>query len=218
MNDDRALTDDQPDTPPVGHTHDQPPTALEQAQSDEPFHEFSIEELLEHGRRPERIGRICLRADLQADHEQDQAELAGLIDADGELLEETGERSLEESSNAARAEVLIERINRRQAEMRDSMRHIRFQGMSSEDWPVFVKKNSPRKGESDESANARFEVAVVAEAAAQPKISVEQALKMKQTLSHAQWQHLVGTALGVNRHGGIDVPKSLRSLLGRAGG
>lgn len=210
MNHDTSLGDPTPDQPspaaggvfgnPNGHQHtDEIPTTVRQ---------WTIEEILNQAKLPEKRARICLRADLQAEHAANLAELATLVDARGELIVDD-EASVGDVSPAVRARELVDRNRVLEREMAKSMWFPLFRGMTSDDLQVFSKKNMP-KGEGADMSE--YNTLLIAESSVDPKLSPEDVRALRKKLGSRAIQELFQTATEVNIRGGVDVPKSPVSL------
>jgi hypothetical protein len=173
---------------------------------------LTLEELLAEARLPEDYARICLRADLEAELTLIDTELASLVDAEGNLVDDDEERDLGDAgSAAARAQVLADRRRTTHAEMAKSVRFVRFRGLSS----AAADKFNEEHGVKD--ANARrvveFNDKLVAATAVNPTITVEQMAQYREHLGPRSIKELTRIAEKVCTRGGVDVPKSPVSSL-----
>lgn len=173
---------------------------------------LDFDELLSAARRVETVARIYLRGDLVADHAQIITELAGLIDANGEIIEDP-EASVGDVSKAARAQELADRARLVKVGMDASARWVRFRGMPSDEFAAFRKAHFP-KGESPDVT--AFNTRLIAETAVEPTLTIAQVEQMRKTLGTAQMTELANKAWEACATGGVDVPKSPRSLLNLA--
>lgn len=204
MNDDKTLADtadsdtsvaaSSPFGNPDGPT---PPTGRRQ---------WTLEDILTKAKRPEKYATICLRADLQAEHDRIVTDLSTLVTPAGELIDpDADETSLGQESPLA----AVERLNREladvRAEMQDSMWFPRFRGMSSDDLVVFQEQHYPKK----EGENlVGWQNQLVAASMIEPTVTVADVEKLRGTLGAQAMRKLIDTATEVNLRGGIDIPFS----------
>lgn len=204
MNDDKTLADTaDSDTPvaassPFGNPDaPTPPTGRRQ---------WTLEDILTKAKRPEKYATICLRADLQAEHDRIVTDLSTLVTPAGELIDpDADETSLGQESPLA----AVERLNREladvRAEMQDSMWFPRFRGMSSDDLVVFQEQHYPKK----EGVNlVGWQNQLVAASMIEPTVTVADVEKLRGTLGAQAMRKLIDTATEVNLRGGIDIPFS----------
>lgn len=208
MSDDTSLDGITPDAPatdptgPAGGVFGVPNPVTPDPEA--PVRAWTIEEVLSMARRPQKRARICLRADYQAEHDQILAELATLVDADGELIDDTnGERAVGESSNAGRAQELGDRLTEVRSKMAGAMWFPLFEGMSSDDLAVFNKAHMPKTGDDLTDYNTLL----ISACSIEPAMSVEHVKSLRQTLGSAAMRQLRETAQWVCMQGGVDVPK-----------
>lgn len=170
--------------------------------------QLTVEDVLESARRPEKYARVCLRADLQAEHDQLVAELATLVNAQGEIIADE-EASIGEATAEARAKQINERLKVLRAEMAESMWFVLFRGMAAEDYQVFDKKYRPKTKDADFT---EFHSRLVTETAIDPAIAYEQVVALRKKLGPRAMVELYNTAFAVCNTGGVDVPKLPASL------
>lgn len=197
------MSDDQP----IGHDHDE-----HDHEHDEGAHEalppanfLTVEDVLASARLVERTASICLRADLTAQSDRIMEELSTLVTANGEVLPDDEEASVDATSNASRARELMEQLQAVRREMRASMWHVRFRAMPSDEWSTFRRLHWP-KGNKPDMTN--FRAKIVAQCAIEPPISEAQFHQLRSKLTGAQIMTLSDTAYSACSAGGIDVPKS----------
>lgn len=212
MNHDTSLGDPTPDSaPPAGGVFGAPNGT--QPLDLGPIRQWTIEEILAEAKLPELRARICLRADLQERHDSILAELATLVDARGELIEDD-EATAGDVTNASRARALNDELQGVQREMAKSMWFPLFRGMASDDLAVFSKLHLP-KDASDPNAKVdmtTYNTLLVAECSVDPKLSVDDVKALRKKLGSRAMGELVKTATRVCTQGGVDVPKSPVSL------
>lgn len=208
-NHDQTLGDTTPDTPPAdgvfgnpnGPTADQPPVVRRQ---------LTIEEVLASARLPEKHARVCLRADLQARHDDLVAQLAGMVNAQGELIEDP-EASAADTSAASRAQALNDDLADVRREMAQAIWFPLFRGLSTDDLAVFNKRHRPK---GDNADMTDYNIELVAACAVEPTMTVDQVKALRTKLGSRAMQELINTAHEVCARGGVDVPKLPVSLLG----
>lgn len=186
---------------PLGHVPDQPTTAPDT--TGVPGFPLSIDEILASARRVERTAYICLRGDLEAEHQALVRELATIIDADGKVIVDP-EASIGEQTAVARAEELNARLNEVNAEMRDHVWAVKFRAMDSASWAVFYEKHFPKADGADVTD---FNSRLIVECAIEPRLTPADVAKARGALSPNQMASLERTALAVCTQGGLDVPK-----------
>lgn len=174
--------------------------------------EWTIEEILTMARLPEKRAHVCLRADLQARHDDLMRELAALVDAEGKLLEDS-ERAIGETSAAARAQALQAEADQVRAEMLKAMWHPLFRGMHSDEFMVFTQKHLPKPDKNGDVELTEYHVQLVARCATDPDITVERVRELRTKLGSRAWAELRETARAVCLDGGVDVPLSSSSWL-----
>lgn len=202
MNDDISLTGDSDSTgTPTVAVPD--PIALVKPKP------FTVEEVLATAKRLERTASICLRGDLQAEWDELLAELATLVTASGELIEEDSEESLTEVSGSARVAQITMRLGQLRREMAEAMWRVRFRGMASDEWAPWVKKHKPK---GDGANLTEFFNLLIAETAIEPALTVEQVKQLRGVLTDTSMGKLVTTAWQACTEGGLDVPKLPISL------
>lgn len=214
MNDDQTLDGATPTTPaptaatgtgtPFGN-----PAGPTQAEPDRPapdahVRQWTIAEVLDRARRPEKRAKVCLRADLQAEYDRCAYELAGLVDSQGRLIEDD-ERPAGVESNAARAQELSDRIASLRSEMAAEMWFPLFRGLSSDELIEFNKAHPIPKG--DQPDMTEYNTALIAECSCDPKITVDDVRALRQTLGSAALGELSRTANEVCVRGGVDFPQ-----------
>lgn len=172
---------------------------------------WSVDEILAMAKTPEKRARICLRADLQARHDQILAELMTLVTTSGEIIEDP-ERSSGEESNESRAIALNNELTQIQRQMAGAMWHPLFRGLSSDAIAVFNKAHWPKADKDGKTDLTEYNFLLIAECAVDPVLTVDQVRALKKKLGSAAYAQLVKTAQDVCTEGGVDVPKSPVSL------
>lgn len=183
------------------------PTASTDVQPPAERKHWTIEEILEEARLPELYASVCLRADLEAEHQRILAELATLVDPRGEVIGDP-ERPVGEVSAAARAQELADQDQQVVARMRDAMWYPLFRGMSQEDMGDFNKKHLPKPDKDGSQDLREYNAHLVAVTAIEPELTVDQVKALRKKLGPAAYGELTKTAQTVCLRGGVDVPKS----------
>lgn len=207
---DQTLGDTTPDTtPPASGAFGNPNGAAADPESTAGRRQWTIEEILASAKLPEKRARVCLAANLQAEHDDLVAQLAAMVNTQGELIEDP-EASMGEISAAARAQALNDRLAAVRQRMQSSMWFPLFRGLSTEDLAVFNKRHLPK---SDDGDMTDYNVEIVAACAAEPTMAVADVRALRKKLGARAMQELVNTAHEVCARGGVDVPKLPVSLL-----
>lgn len=213
---DASLADSTPaaDTPGAAGVFGPPTPMPEQPPADR--HIWTVEEILAEAKLPEKHARVCLRADLEAEHHRILGELGGLVNAQGEVLGDP-ERSVGETSAADRARQLVDRLEVIRHQMSEAMWYPLFRGLSSEALQEFNAKHYPKKPDKNGDINlSGYNVLLIAETAIEPRLTPDQVQALRGKLGAAAYKQLVDTAQSVCVRGGVDVPKSPASLLNLA--
>lgn len=178
----------------------------------------TLEEILAEARLPEDYARICLRADLEAEHNRVVQDLARLLNADGTLIEDD-ETTLDAVSAQAQAQQLADRMMELKREMAGSMRYFRFRGLSDDALAEFRAQHRPKPERGKDITPAQrhaFNNALVAATAVEPALSVNDMISLRGVLGSLAISELVRVADKVTTRGGVDVPKSPASLVSLA--
>lgn len=168
---------------------------------------LTLDRLMESARLVEREAVICLRGDLEAEHDALLDEIATLVDEDGHVL-------AEEDTLASQQQARAQEIQNRLAELREAMRAesyvVRFRAMPADEWAAFEEANREDKGRGAAKNPREYESKLIARCAIAPTITeadVEEKLRKK--LSAPQMNRLFAEAYSACTTGGLDVPKSL---------
>ncbi|WP_435744899.1 hypothetical protein [Nocardioides sp. SYSU DS0663] len=208
MSTDQSLGDPTPpDALPAGGAFGNP-----NAPTDQPTpvrRQLTIEEVLASAKLPEKHARVCLRADLQARHDDLIAQLAAMVNAQGELIEDP-EASAADVSAASRAQALNDELAAVRREMTSAMWFPLFRGLSTDELAVFNKRHEP-KGDGADMTD--YNVQLVAACAVEPTMSVGDVKALRKKLGARAMRELTNTAHEVCARGGVDVPKLPASLL-----
>jgi len=206
-NNDQTLGDTAPDTaPPAGGAFGDP-NGPATPQAPVVVKQWTLAEVLDAAELPEKHARICVKANLQAEHDQIVAELMTLVDTRGEVIEDE-EAAAGEATNDSRAIELNDRLRRVSKEMAGSMWFPLFRGLCVDDLAVFNKQHIP-KGDSPDLTE--YNIRLVAECSVEPW-TVDDVKALRKKFGSAAMQELISTAHEVCVRGGVDVPKSPVSL------
>jgi predicted phage tail protein len=162
---------------------------------------LDLDEVLSAARRVERVGRICLRGDLESELGDVLGELSTLVDDQGEPVE--NETTMAEVSKIPALQARAAELRR---QMKEAERSIRFCAMSSDEWDTF--EASHRTGGRGEVKDiTAYKIALIAACAVEPTMSVDQVKALRGKLGGHQVDALFNAAYAANTAGGIDVPK-----------
>lgn len=167
----------------------------------------NIEDILAAAKLPERTVPLCLRGDLQAEFEDLERQLKA-----AELDEE------DSLAGGVKARDLAERIETVRQEMAEHTQVFRLRGLGARRYSDLLAKHQPTEAQAREGLDVNpetFPAALVAACAADPEMSLEQAERLSEVITHRQWEDLVNTALACNRQA-VDVPFSLSASAIRA--
>lgn len=167
---------------------------------------LDVEEILAAAKLPERSAWICMRADLEDDYETAAEELSTLVTPLGEIIEDGPDRSLADTTPAARAEELAANMTRLRDQMKDSRRRVMFRALSSDALATFNAEHLDRNGEPKYGMTA-YHDALIAATAVKPRMTVAQMQAMRGKLADRSITELVQTATWVCTRSGVDLPK-----------
>lgn len=168
--------------------------------------QWTLEEILAKAKRPEKYAPICLRADLEAEHDRLVRELAALVTPAGDLVDpDADEAPLGEESTAGRVERLNRELQAVRSEMQDAMWFPLLRGMASSELVVFNEQHYPKK---EGTSLAPYYNRLIAACAVEPQLTVADVERLRDTLGARAMAKLVETVTEVNTRGGIDVPFS----------
>lgn len=159
--------------------------------------------MLDAAKLPETTVLVCLRGDLQADHEAAEREL--------ERAEAAGTDSLAGSGVGA----LVDRIQALEAEMREHSYEFRLRALPRAQWRTLVADHPPRRGDDNEivdtdriGVNAEtFYDAIVRACLVDPELTDEDWQQLSAALTDRQFDELSDAAWGLNRRE-VDIPFS----------
>lgn len=186
-------------TPPAGGVFGDPNGGLPEA-----VKSFTIDQVLEMAKTPEKRARVCLRGDLQAAYDERIAELATLVDAEGNLIADA-DAAVGDTSPEQRARELEDEAQDLRRQMADAMWLPLFRGLTSDDLALFNAAHSPK---GDNPDMTEYNTQLIAATAVEPVLSVDQVRALRKKLGSRAMGELVGTANWVCSRGGVDIPKS----------
>jgi len=174
--------------------------------------QLSLAEVLSSAKRHRTVAHICLRADLQAEYDDVIAELAGMVDGQGNLLVRNKEASLSDAEYGARAQELSDRSIEIRRQMNAAMRTVEFEGMAEDKWRPWYDKHYPK---GQDPVLIDFNNKLIAEVAVAPTFTVDEVIQLRSVLGAPQIVELANKAWQSCTTGGVDIPKSpafLRNL------
>lgn len=164
--------------------------------------QWTVAEILDRAKVPERRANICLRTDLQAQYDGLLEELSALVNNRGELLEDA-EASMGEESAASKAQRINDKLTAVRAEMVKATWRPLFRGMSSDELAVFNKEHYPKKDGADLTD---YNNRLIAACSADPEMTIADVEQLRKKLTFKGIRELVEVATSVCI-GGLDVPK-----------
>lgn len=164
---------------------------------------WTIADILAEAELPEKRASICLKANLQARHDEILTELAGLVDARGQLLDDD-EAAVGDIKPSTRARELVAEDEVVLREMRKSMWYPLFRGKTSDDMAVFNKEHLPK---SEGAPMIDYYNRLISECSREPELSIEDVTNLRKKLGSKPIATLIETVAEVCARGGVDVPK-----------
>ncbi|MFV2094820.1 hypothetical protein ACFHW1_04925 [Micromonospora sp. LOL_014] len=165
-----------------------------------------VKALIRGGRLPERTVPVCLQADLVAEHELAERQLA-----------EATRRASDSLAGGSGMREIAERIEALRVEMQDHTIDFRLRAMPRPRWKAFIAAHPPRKddaGKVDERDRAigvnteTFFDALVRASVVEPELDASDwDLLLDERLTDRQFDELADAAWGLNRRD-VDVPFS----------
>jgi hypothetical protein len=163
---------------------------------------MDIKELLDTAKLPEKEVRICLRADLTADFEAAEADLAEA---------QRAARAANSLNAGEDVHAAAQRVEEIRAQMAAASATFRLRAVGRRQWTQLYADHLPREGDNRDAAagfnRETFFEALTRACIADPQISDAEWELLADVLSAAQWDALVDAAWEVNR-AGVDVPFS----------
>jgi hypothetical protein len=168
-----------------------------------------IDEVIASAKLPEKTLPLCLRGDLQAEWEDLERQLKEAEDADDAPVL---------AGNAAARE-LAEQMEKLERSMREHEVVFRFRGLSSKKYSDLLVAHKAADDQQDEAVDGlnwdTYPTALIAACAIDPKMTLEQAERLNDAVTHRQWDDLFATALACNRNQ-VSIPFSLSASAIRA--
>ncbi|GAB2762106.1 hypothetical protein [Nocardioides pakistanensis] len=170
---------------------------------------LTLDEIMNQARLVERTAYIYLRGDLDDEVHQLTAELAQLVDENGELLDDGEDQSL---GDANRAQQLFERLREVRAERDKSRRAVKFRQMPDDEFRVFERTHRDKDGGLKDRDD--YYAKIIARCAIAPTMSEDDVRAMRKKLGAPQMTALGNAAYLACATGGLDIPKSPTFLAG----
>jgi hypothetical protein len=170
---------------------------------------LNIDEIIAQAQRPEKTIALCLRGDLQARWEDLERQL-NAIDRDSSDSDTLGGDSRAADLSAQMADV--------ENEMKAHEVVFKFRGLSSKQYSDVLAQytDEDKKSETNDGIDWKsWPTALIAACAVDPVMTVEQAERLADTITHKQWDSLFACAFAVNRTD-VSVPFSLSASAIRA--
>lgn len=161
----------------------------------------SIDDILGQIRLPEAVYYLCTRADLRAEWEQAEAEVA--------RVEAEARDSLAGAGTAGKK--VAQRVRDLEREMAEHSIPIRVRALTHKQLSDLVAAHPPREDKGERTFNVdTFGVALLAKSAIDPPMPEEKAGLLVDSLTQGQWDDLWSTIWSLNQNS-VSVPKSLRA-------
>lgn len=159
---------------------------------------FSIDEVFAEAESPRASTKVCFRRDLVERHEDLEADLQAA------QTQDAMENRLPAAPAIAQAIVDLE------AEMQAAQREFVFEAVGKRRWSDLLAEHPPRAEDRGLDHNpVTFPSAALAASCVQPVMTVDEAGRLEDLLTIAQWLKLWNACLKANVGGGGDTPKSL---------
>lgn len=163
----------------------------------------NIDDIIAGAKLPETTVTICLRGDLQAEFEDLERQLAAAREAD----------TADSLTAGGQARKVAQQIEALRKQMREHEVTVRFRARSQREYSDLLADHPPRKDRKDLDDEFdvnwdTFPTALIAACAIEPKITEAQAERLRDAITHQQWDELFAGAYSVNRSK-ISVPKSV---------
>lgn len=166
---------------------------------------LDLDELLSADvRRAEKTARFCIEPWLEAEIDELEAELALLVDANGNPLP-APEAALEDVLR--RAEQVSAEIYEKRMAMGRAFRSVRMGQLPADDWREF-KARYRTVIDAGAPYPSEFHDELISVTALRPKISLEQARELRSKYGDPQLHELSSKAWDVNEESGVSIPKS----------
>jgi hypothetical protein len=198
---------------PEAFTHGDVPDALKQQVETI----MDLDQLLDSARLVERTETVCVAGDLLQAYDQRIQEMAGLVDAEGNLREQE-DASL---ADAARVEELHREVDDIRGQMDAKSMLVKFRAMPSDEWEKFDQAHrhsgGERSAEEPDPVRARPHRRVPhrdplpqggrREGHRRRMTAAEVEAKLRKRLTQGQFVKLYNAAYFCNTADGVDVPK-----------
>lgn len=201
-----ASGDQQPD----GETQIDQPGLTDSAVASQLQTVLDLDQILSAARSVERTVYICLNGPLLAEYGEVIAQLADVLDADGNVVgDEEDQDSFLGLVNQAKQLATRERTLHKQI-VRERV-PFRFRALPSDEWEQLLKTHRDNQGNVKDQS--KLEDAVIARSAASPSIDAAGMTRLRGAVNQAQLVALWNGAWYVNTRDGVDIPFSPNSSL-----
>lgn len=157
---------------------------------------FDVDEFLDIYERPRKLVPICPRAGL----------LVEFSELEAEILQAQTRDSL-----GGPPSELMERLKAIEDEIEQSVRVFTLEARTTREWSDLLAAHPPTKDQAKDGHIANpdtFGPAALAACAVDPVVTVEQAVRMRETLPPSEWEALTGALSALHRER-VTSPKSL---------
>jgi hypothetical protein len=163
----------------------------------------NIDDIIAGAKLPETTVPICLRGDLQAEFEDLERQLNAAREAD----------TADSLAAGGHARKIAQQIEALGAQMREHEVTFRFRALPQRAYSDLTDEHPPRKDRKDKDDEFdvnwdTFPTALIAACAIEPTITEAKAERLRDVITHQQWDDLFAGAFSVNRSK-ISVPKSV---------
>jgi hypothetical protein len=178
---------------------------------------MDLDQLLDSARLVERTETVCVAGDLLQAYDQRIQEMAGLVDAEGNLREQE-DASL---ADAARVEELHREVDDIRGQMDAKSMLVKFRAMPSDEWEKFDQAHRHSGGERRPKNQTQYEHDLIAACLIEIRshkvaggkviggrmTAAEVEAKLRKRLTQGQFVKLYNAAYFCNTADGVDVPK-----------
>lgn len=156
-----------------------------------------IDEILGQVKLPEKSVPLCLRADLQAEFEELDRQLAAAKEKRGRTLAGDGGDAL----------TIAELMEELRSQMREHTYSFKLRALPKRAWSDLLAKHPAKDGDEGEYDTETFPVAALAACCIDPVMSEDKAGQLVDRISQGQWNELWLALINLNL-AGSDIPFS----------